>query len=123
MSAGRRTDAPGRGLRDPDAHPGMGLGLRLGHPRHHLLDEGLPVREALVQVAQGQDLDGGEGPEREAAHDGIEFLENFLGDTYKLYGKPENFVSVLYANTGHEYLPEMRVRMLEWFRKHLPIEK
>src|SRR2546425_812599 len=41
------------------------------------------------------DQDGG------APADGIEVLERKLGAVYRLYGKPENFRSVIYKNTGH----------------------
>jgi dienelactone hydrolase len=59
------------------------------------------------------DQDGG------APTDGVLVLEKKLDAMYRLYGKPENFRSVLYQNTGHEYLPEMRVEMVAWFEKHL----
>jgi dienelactone hydrolase len=59
------------------------------------------------------DQDGG------APTDGVEMLEKKLSAVYRLYGKPENFRSVIYRNTGHEYLPEMRVEMVAWFEKHL----
>lgn len=54
-----------------------------------------------------------------APPDGVEVLEKKIGQVYKLYGKPENFRSVLYQDTGHEYLPEMRREMIDWFVKHL----
>lgn len=54
-----------------------------------------------------------------APPDGVEMLEKKLIEVYKLYGKPENFRSVMYLNTGHEYLPEMRTEMVEWFVKKL----
>lgn len=73
---------------------------------------------ALIAPRPHLELSGDQDPG--APNDGIEFLEKFLGETYRLYGKPENFVSVLYEKTGHEYLPEMRVRLRAWFRKHLP---
>jgi len=38
-------------------------------------------------------------------------------------GQPENFRSVLYKDTGHEYLPEMRSEMVPWFERHLPVAK
>ena len=76
---------------------------------------------ALIAPRPHLELSGDQDPG--APNDGIEFLERFLGETYALYGKPENFVSVQYAKTGHEYLPEMRARMLGWFRKHLPVER
>jgi dienelactone hydrolase len=62
------------------------------------------------------DQDGG------APTDGIEVLEKKLGALYRLYGKPENFRSVIYKDTGHEYLPEMKAEMLEWFARHLPVK-
>ncbi|MCE9534683.1 MAG: alpha/beta hydrolase family protein [Planctomycetes bacterium] len=59
------------------------------------------------------DQDGG------APTDGVIALEKKLADVYKMYGKPENFRSVIYKNTGHEYLSEMRHEMVDWFVKHL----
>jgi len=38
---------------------------------------------------------------------------------YKLHGQSDHFRSVVYENTAHEYLPEMRDRMATWFQKHL----
>ena len=73
---------------------------------------------ALIAPRPHLELSGDQDPG--APNDGIEFLEKFLVDTYRLYGKPENFVSVLYEKTGHEYLPEMRARMRAWFKTHLP---
>ena len=56
-----------------------------------------------------------------APPDGIEVLEKKLGAVYRLYGKPDDFRSVLYKNTGHEYLPEMREEMIHWFQRTLPV--
>ena len=50
---------------------------------------------------------------------GIEVLEKKVGAVYKLHGKPDHFRSVVYENTAHEYLPEMRDRMAAWFEKYL----
>jgi dienelactone hydrolase len=58
-----------------------------------------------------------------APPDGVEVLERKIAPVYQLYGKPEDFRSVLYQNTGHEYLPEMRAEMLQWFQRTLPVEK
>jgi dienelactone hydrolase len=58
-----------------------------------------------------------------APPDGIEILEKKIGSVYRLYGKPEAFRSVLYKNTGHEYLPEMREEMIHWFKRTLPVTK
>jgi dienelactone hydrolase len=63
------------------------------------------------------DQDGG------APTDGIEVLERKLGALYRLYGKPENFRSVIYKDTGHEYLPEMKAELVAWLEKHLPVGK
>jgi dienelactone hydrolase len=63
------------------------------------------------------DQDGG------APTDGIVVLENKLVPLYRLHGKADNFRSVIYENTGHEYLPEMKDEMVAWFEKHLPVKK
>jgi dienelactone hydrolase len=61
------------------------------------------------------DQDGG------APTDGIVVLEKKLGQMYKLYDKGDRFRSVVYKNTGHEYLPEMKEEMAAWFEKYLPV--
>jgi dienelactone hydrolase len=58
--------------------------------------------------------------DRNAPPDGIEVLEKKVGAVYKLYGQPERFRSVIYKNTGHEYLSEMKDEMVGWFQKWLP---
>lgn len=63
------------------------------------------------------DQDGG------APTDGIVVLEKKLGALYRLYGKEDHFRSVIYKDTGHEYLPEMKTEMVEWFERHLPVKK
>jgi len=63
------------------------------------------------------DEDGG------APTDGVVVLEKKLRAVYRLFGKGENFRSVLYKKTGHEYLPEMKAEMVEWFERHLPVKK
>ena len=50
---------------------------------------------------------------------GVITLEKKLGEIYRMYGQPENFRSVVYEHTGHEYLHEMRFEMVAWFEKHL----
>ena len=54
--------------------------------------------------------------------DGIEILEKKVGAVYGMYGKPDHFQSVVYRDTGHIYLPDMKRRMVAWFLKHLPPE-
>ena len=63
------------------------------------------------------DQDGG------APTDGIEVLERKLGQVYRLYGQAGHFRSVVYKNTAHEYLPEMKAEMVAWFEKHLPVQR
>jgi dienelactone hydrolase len=63
------------------------------------------------------DQDGG------APTDGIVALEKKLGSVYRLYGKEDHFRSVLYKNTGHEYLPEMKEEMVRWFERYLPVRR
>lgn len=58
-----------------------------------------------------------------APPDGVEVLEKKLAPVWRLHGKPEAFRSVLYKNTGHEYLPEMHGEMIEWFKRFLPAAK
>jgi len=45
------------------------------------------------------------------------------GAVYRLHDKPENFRSVIYKGTGHEYLPEMKDEMVRWFERHLPVSR
>jgi len=54
-----------------------------------------------------------------APPDGVVSLEKKLVDVYRLYNQPERFRSILYRDTGHEYLPEMRHEMVAWFEKYL----
>jgi dienelactone hydrolase len=63
------------------------------------------------------DQDGG------APTDGVETLEHKLAQVYGLYHQPEHFRSVVYKNTGHEYLPEMKAEMVAWFEKYLPVQQ
>lgn len=54
--------------------------------------------------------------------DGIEILERKVGQMYRLHNQPEAFHSIIYKNTGHEYLPEMREKMIGWFEQHLRVD-
>lgn len=72
---------------------------------------------ALVAPRPMLQLSGDE--DRNAPPDGIEVLEKKLDAVYRLHGKPDHFRSVIYKHTGHEYLPEMRTEMADWFVRHL----
>jgi dienelactone hydrolase len=65
----------------------------------------------MLQLSDDQD--------RNAPPDGIEVLERKVAGVYDLYGKGDHFRSVIYKDTGHEYLPEMRSAMVQWFESHL----
>jgi hypothetical protein len=54
-----------------------------------------------------------------APADGIEVLEKKLAAVYRLHGKADQFRSIVYKNTGHEYLPEMKDEMAQWFERYL----
>jgi dienelactone hydrolase len=71
---------------------------------------------SLIAPRSG-DQDGG------APTEGIHTLEKKLGAVYGMYGKPENFRSVIYKNTGHEYLPEMKDELVRWLDRHLPVTR
>jgi dienelactone hydrolase len=59
------------------------------------------------------DRDAGSPPE------GMKTLEKILQRFYGLYGKPEQFRSIVYPETGHEYTEDMKKRMVEWFDRFL----
>ena len=75
---------------------------------------------ALVAPRPHLELSGDQDPG--APIDGVETLEQKVSAVYRLYEKPDNFRSVVWRNTGHEYLPEMRERRIAWFEKHLPVK-
>lgn len=52
---------------------------------------------------------------------GILTLEEKVGSVYDMYGAGDQFLSVIYENTGHEYLPEMQDKMIKWFEHYLPV--
>ncbi|MEX1063243.1 MAG: hypothetical protein WEC12_06535 [Balneolaceae bacterium] len=52
---------------------------------------------------------------------GVLTLEEKVGSVYDMYGAGDKFLSVLYENTGHEYLPDMQDKMIKWFEHHLPV--
>jgi dipeptidyl aminopeptidase/acylaminoacyl peptidase len=51
--------------------------------------------------------------------EGIKIIESKAREVYQLYGKEENFRSIIYENTGHVYTPEMWKRTLAWFDEKL----
>ncbi len=50
---------------------------------------------------------------------GIKVLEKKLDTVYSLYNKSENFKSIIYPNTGHDYTWQEKMEMLAWFEKYL----
>jgi dienelactone hydrolase len=63
------------------------------------------------------DQDGG------APTDGIVTLEKKLGAVYRLHGHEDHFRSVVYKDTGHEYLPEMKEEMVRWLERYVPVKR
>jgi len=50
---------------------------------------------------------------------GIKVLENKLDNVYGLYNQQDQFKSIIYDNTGHVYTDEMKLEMINWFKKYL----
>ena len=50
---------------------------------------------------------------------GIRVLEKKLQTLFSLYEKNENFKSIVYENTGHVFTDEMKIEMVNWFKKYL----
>ncbi|MEK7406735.1 MAG: alpha/beta hydrolase family protein [Acidobacteriota bacterium] len=59
------------------------------------------------------DRDAGSPPE------GMKKLEEILNRFYRLYGKPDQFRSIVYPETGHVYTDDMKQKMVDWFDKYL----
>lgn len=55
--------------------------------------------------------------------DGVHFLEAKAKQIYALYGKPNEFESIVYPNLAHVYLPEMWQKTLAWMDAHLKENK
>jgi len=51
--------------------------------------------------------------------DGIHAIESAVRPVYRLYGKEQEFQSVVYKGLGHVYTPEMWQRTLAWMDEHL----
>jgi len=74
---------------------------------------------ALVAPRPHLELSGHQDPS--APLDAVETLEHKSKRFADCTGKPDNFRSVVWSNTGHDDLPEMRDRMIARFEKHLPV--
>lgn len=51
--------------------------------------------------------------------DGIHAIEAAVRPVYRLYGREDEFQSVVYPGLGHAYTPEMWRRTLEWLDRNL----
>jgi dienelactone hydrolase len=76
--------------------------------------------EAVVALAaprpllfQSGELDGG------SPVDGIEIIARKARQAYSLYGREQEFRSVIFPETGHVYLPEMWDQTLAWLNAKL----
>jgi dienelactone hydrolase len=74
----------------------------------------LAPRPALFMTG---DVDGG------SPIDGIRILESKAKQAYALYGKTNEFESVVYPGMGHEYRPEMWQKTLAWMDSHLKAKR
>ena len=70
----------------------------------------LAPRPMLFQTG---DQDGG------SPVDGIHAIESAVRPVYGLYGKTNDFQSIIYPGLGHVYTPEMWERTQQWFEEHL----
>lgn len=50
---------------------------------------------------------------------GVETINAFCADVWKLHGAAERFRGVLYPGVAHVYTPEMWAEMTAWFDRHL----
>ena len=50
---------------------------------------------------------------------GIRAIEAGVSPIYRLEGRPGDFTSIIYPDTGHVYLPAMWQRMVAWMGAHL----
>lgn len=50
---------------------------------------------------------------------GVEKINRYCNDVYRLYGQPERFRGEIYPGVGHTYTPVMWLEMLAWFDRHL----
>ncbi len=76
--------------------------------------------EAIVSLAAPRPLLCMNGDQDDGTPvSGVRIIESAVTSIYELYGKKANYVSRIYPNTGHKYLPEMWVSMLEWFGRDL----
>ena len=104
--------------------------IALGHLRYHGIYYFVPgvfshfdteAIHSLIAPRPHLELSGDQDGGAPTA--GILTLEKKLGDVYRLYGKSDRFRSVIYKDTGHEYLPEMKDEMVRWFERHLPVSR
>lgn len=50
---------------------------------------------------------------------GIRVLEHKLAEVYRIYDEQDLFKSIVYENTGHVYTDQMKMEMINWFKKNL----
>ncbi len=62
---------------------------------------------------QTGDRDGG------SPVDGIHAIEGAVRPVYRLYGREDDFQSIVYPGQGHVYTPQMWERTLSWMDSHL----
>jgi hypothetical protein len=50
---------------------------------------------------------------------GVNKINDYCAQVYRLYGRPDSFKGILYPGVGHVYTPEMWKEMLEWMDRSL----
>jgi dienelactone hydrolase len=59
------------------------------------------------------------GADGGSPEDGIHAIETAVRPAYKLYGKEQDFQSIVYPGQGHIYTPEMWQKTLQWMEERL----
>jgi len=76
--------------------------------------------EAIVSLIAPRPLltlTGGRDPG--SPRDGVERVNRFCRDVYRLYGRPDAFAATVYPRVGHKFTPTMWRRMVAWFDANL----
>ena len=72
---------------------------------------------ALIAPRPAMFLNG--GTDGGSPEDGIRAIEAAVRPAYRLYGKENDFESVVYPGQGHVYTPEMWAKTLSWMDERL----
>jgi len=83
------------------------------------LKEGIDM-EAVVGLIAPRPLLTMTGTEDEGSPiSGVNKINDFVGQLYKLYNAESEFQGLTYPDVGHDFTPEMWEMMLKWFGEKL----